>query len=94
MLLKTVSSILSNFDLLSCKSGINWDDVEMAFSRDFSEFIPLVGKVHSDTGKPLYKMTGKSGSRLLYTDHGVLYCLMDDGNWNPIAVSEALDLIF
>ncbi len=65
--------------------------IDLACSRSGIEFLPLVGKVHAETGKPLYKMSGVSGkSTLLYTDHGVLYSLSDSGDWHPLAVTEAI----
>jgi tuftelin-interacting protein 11 len=68
--------------------------IDLACARSGIEFLPLVGKVHSETGKPLYKMSGISGkSTLLYTEHGVLYTLSESGDWNPLAVTEAISLV-
>jgi tuftelin-interacting protein 11 len=36
-LLQTLASIESNFDLLSCKTLISWDDLESHYSEDFSD---------------------------------------------------------
>lgn len=68
--------------------------IDLCCSRSGIEFIPLVGKVHSETGKPLYKMSGMSGkSSLLYTENGVLFCLSDSGDWSPLAVTEAIQRV-
>lgn len=35
--LKTLISIETNFEILSCKPLISWDDIELQYSRDFSD---------------------------------------------------------
>jgi hypothetical protein len=59
------------------------------------EFVPMVGRTHSETGKPLFKMTGIDGlSILVYMDKGVLFMQSGDrGEWGPVSVDEVVAIL-
>ena len=68
------------------------DYVERSAAQAGVEFVPLVGKVHSGSGKPLYKLQGASGRALwVYVDKGVLFTQME-GAWGPVSVEDALGM--